>query len=79
MVLNNQMVGGSTVYCVRCIHHMIPLLQAGIVHLSFQTTVGDIEWSDSRRVDYVLLYIIILQAGIVYHSNPKWMILNVRK
>ena len=30
------------------------ILQAGIVYLSFKTTVDDIEWSNSRRVDYVL-------------------------
>ena len=37
--------------CV-CIHDVI--LQAGIVNLSFKTTVDDIELSDSRRVDCVL-------------------------
>ena len=30
------------------------ILQAGIVYTSFKTTVGDIEWSNSRRVDCVL-------------------------
>ncbi len=30
------------------------ILQGGIKHLSFKTPVDDIEWSESRRVDYGL-------------------------
>ena len=50
--MNGQTVGGLTVYCVECIHHMI--LQAGLVCLSLKTTVDGNERPDSRRVDCVL-------------------------
>ena len=49
----SQMVGGLTVYCV-CIHHIISYCRLA-QYLLLKTTVYDIKWSDSRRVDYVLV------------------------
>ncbi len=46
MILNGQPVGGLTVECIIAWYHI-----AGRLSLSFKTLVGDIEWSDSRRVD----------------------------
>ena len=38
-----------------CIHHSLYdiIFEAGITYLSFKTTVDDIEWSNSWRVDCV--------------------------
>ncbi len=38
------------VYCVHACPHGI-ILQNDIAYLSFKTTVNDIEWSDSKRVN----------------------------
>ena len=47
MILNGQIVGRLT------LHQMISYCRLAD-YLSFKTTVGGIEWSDSRRVDRVL-------------------------
>ena len=49
MILNGQAVGGLTVY------HIDAFTQASIhvVYSSFKTTLEDIKWSDSRRVNAV--------------------------
>ena len=53
MTLDGQTVRGLTVYCVNV--DAIATLKADIVYLLiFKTTVDDVEWSDSRRVDSVL-------------------------
>ena len=69
MILNGQTVRGLTVFCVDASPHDI-ILQAGKVHLSSKTTVDDIEWSHSKRVNCVLRrfihHLIPLQADIVY-------------
>ena len=54
------------------------ILQAGLIYLSFKITMDDAEWTDSRRVDCVdvFMYDIILIAGIANHSKPQWLILN---
>ncbi len=49
------------------------IFQAGVVHLSFKTTVDYIKWSDSRRVDCILRrcmrhMMLFLQAGITHLS-----------
>ena len=55
------------VYCVDEFSHKII---ASWLRLSFKTTVNYIEWSDSRRVVFMLSpNDNIQQAGIVFHSN----------
>ena len=54
------------------------------VHVSFESTVDDIGWSDSRRVNHILCYVsvkysplnIIFMAGLVYHSNQQWILIG---
>ena len=49
-----KMVAQLSMQSHRLLHALHELLQAGIVNLTFKTTVDDIEWSDSKRVDCVL-------------------------
>ena len=52
MMLNGQTVGGLTVYCVGSFitwYH-----SAGWHSVSFRTTVDDVKWTDSRRVNCIL-------------------------
>ena len=51
MILNDQTVGGLTVYCIDA---STTWQIAGWHSLSFKTIVDDIEWWNSRRVDCVL-------------------------
>ena len=66
-LLNGQRVGGLTVYC------KIPsppgiILHAFIVYLSLKTRVMDIEWSESRRVNYHN-FLFVCFSGIIHNSE----------
>ena len=73
-MLNGKTVGGLTVYFADAFPTFISL-HAGIVHLSFKTTLDDIEWSDSGRVDcalcihHMILYCRLAQC--IYHSKQE--------
>ena len=59
MRLNSQTVGRLTVYCVYRSPHDI-ILHTGNICIS-KTIVDDIEWADSRRVDFEL-------CGCIHHT-----------
>ena len=71
MILTGQTVGGLGVYCIDAFTTI--KLQAGIVYLSFKTTVGDVDWSETVRGLAVYCmrspHVIKLQGGHIHHSK----------
>ncbi len=69
MTLNGQTVGGMTDTCVDTFTTWYHI--ASWHSLSFRTTVDDIEWSDSGRVNY-------LYKILVVGSVPTWFYYDIK-